>query len=60
MAGLRAVKVTFTNGDSFTTSMAAGLTNAEIKAYYKKGRTFNLGYAGKDRLTKVKSVRILK
>lgn len=60
MAGLRAAKVTFTNGDSLTTSLAAGLTDAEIKAYYKKGRIFNVGVGGKDRMTRVKSVRILK
>ena len=60
MAGLRAVKVTFTNGDSLVTSMAAGLTNAEIKAYYKKGRIFNVGAGSKDKMTRVKSVRILK
>ena len=60
MGNLRAVKVTFTNGDSLTTNMAAGLTNAEIKAYYKKGRVFNVGSGPNDRMTRVKSVRILK
>ena len=57
---LRAVEVRFTNGDKLRTSMAAGLTNAEIKAYYKVGRTFNVGGGPNDRMTKVKSVRILK
>jgi len=57
---LRVVEVRFTNGDKLTTNMAAGITNAEIKAYYKVGRIFNVGSGPKDRMTKVKSVRILK
>ncbi len=57
---LRAVEVKFTNGDKLRTSMAAGLTNAEIRAYYKVGRVFNVGSGEKDRMTRVKSVRILK
>jgi len=40
--------------------MAAGLTDKEIRDYYKKGRVFNVGAGAKDRMTKVKSVRILK
>ncbi len=57
---LRAVKVYFTNGDSLVTSMSAKLTDKEIRAYYKIGRTFNVGSGPNDRMTKVKSVRILK
>lgn len=57
---LREVKVFFTNGSSLVTSMAAKLTNAEIRAYYKKGRVFNLGVGSRDRLTRVKSVKILR
>ena len=57
---LREVEVRFTNGDKLTTNMASGVTNAEIKAYYKIGRVFNVGSGPKDRMTKVKSVRILK
>jgi len=60
MAELRAVRVTFNNGDSLTTSMAARLTDAEIRAYYKKGRVFNLGVGREDCLTRVESVEILK
>ncbi len=60
MAGLRAVEVKFTNGDKLRTSVAAGLTDAEIKAYYKKGRLFNVESGPNDRMTKVKSVKILK
>jgi hypothetical protein len=57
---LRAVEVRFTNGDKLTTNMAAGITDAEIRAYYKVGRIFNVGSGPKDRMTRVKSVRILK
>ena len=57
---LRAVEVRFTNGDKLTTNMAAGVTDAEIRAYYKVGRIFNVGSGPKDRMTRVKSVRILK
>jgi len=57
---LREVKVTFTNGESFITSMASKLTDQEIKAYYRVGKVFNVGRGDKDRMTKVKNVRILK
>jgi hypothetical protein len=57
---LRAVEVRFTNGDKLSTNMAAGVTDAEIRAYYKVGRIFNVGSGPKDRMTRVKSVRILK
>ncbi len=57
---LRAVEVRFTNGDKLRTNMAAGLTNAEIRAYYKVGRMFNVGSGPNDKMTRVKSVRILK
>jgi len=57
---MREVRVTFTNGDKLETSMNARLTDKEIRAYYKIGRVFNLGSGAKDRLTKVKSVKILK
>ena len=57
---LRAVEVRFTNGDKLSTNMAAGITDAEIRAYYKVGRIFNVGAGPKDRMTRVKSVKILK
>ena len=57
---LREVEVRFTNGNKLVTSMAAHLTDQEIKAYYKVGRTFNVGASANDRLTKVKSVKILR
>ncbi|MBW2562138.1 MAG: hypothetical protein JRE40_14965 [Deltaproteobacteria bacterium] len=57
---LREVEVRFTNGNKLLTSMNARLTDAEIRAYYRVGRVFNVGVGAKDRMTKVKSVRILK
>ncbi len=56
---LRTVKVEFQNGDSLTTNMAAHLTDDEINNYYKPGKLFNLGVAGKDKMVKVKKVIIL-
>lgn len=56
---LRSVRVTFDNGDVITTDMAAGLSDADIKSYYKKGKVFNLGRGDKDLLVKVHDVDIL-
>ena len=39
--------------------MAAHLTDDEINNYYKPGKLFNLGVAGKDKMVKVKKVIIL-
>ena len=57
---LREVEVRFLNGNKLVTSMAAHLTDKEIRAYYRVGKTFNVGAGEKDRMTKVKSVRILR
>jgi len=57
---LREVEVRFTNGNKLRTSMSARLSDAEIRAYYKVGKVFNVGAGDKDRMTRVKSVRILK
>lgn len=56
----REVKVHFDNGDSLTTSMNPKLTDEQIYGYYAVGKSFNIGAAGKDKLTKVKKVEILK
>ena len=56
---LRTVKVTYSNGESITTSMAAHLTDAEIKDYFRIGKTFNIGTGAKDLMAQVKSVKIL-
>lgn len=59
MNNLRVVKVTFEDGDTVISSMAAHLSNKEIHNYYKIGSKFNLGSV-KDRLVAVKNVEILK
>ena len=57
--GLRVVKVNYANGDSITTSMAANLSDDEIRDYYKVGKKFNIGNGEKDNLQAVKSIDIL-
>ena len=56
---LRVVQVTYEGGDVITTSMAAHLTNKEIKDYFKVGKKFNIG-SNRDKVRAVKSVVILK
>ena len=57
---LRAAKITFDNGDTITTDLAAGLSDQEILDYYAVGRQFNLGRGGDDLMAKVTAVQILK
>jgi hypothetical protein len=57
---LREVKVTFSDGSSLETSMSANLTDEDILEYYKVGTSFNVGRGEKDKMVKVKSVKILK
>lgn len=40
---LRAVRVTYANGQIIDTNMAANLSDAVIKAYFMPGTVFNLG-----------------
>ena len=40
---LRAIKVTYTNGTEYTTSMAAGLTDEQMLNYFAPGKWFNIG-----------------
>jgi hypothetical protein len=56
---LREVAVTYSDGTTITTSMAAHLSDADIKNYFRIGQEFNLGSGGKDKMVKVKSVKIL-
>ena len=58
-AALRTVAVTYSDGTTITTSMAAHLSDADIKNYFRAGREFNIGSGGKDKMVKVKSVKIL-
>lgn len=56
---LRSVKVTYDNGKVITTSMAANLSDKQIKDYFKIGKQFNIGSGEKDLMAKVKKVEIL-
>jgi len=58
---MRLVKVTFSNGDTITTSING--TDEELKQYYAIGRYFNLGPApdgSEDNMQKVTQLEILK
>ena len=57
---LREVEVIFSDGSKIETNMAAGLSDEDIKDYYKVGTSFNLGKGEKDKMVKVKSVKIIK
>ena len=59
---LRVVRVTYDNGEVIETSMAAGLTDKEILAYYRIGRYFNVGFLSgeDDKMAKVIKVEILR
>lgn len=58
---LRTVKVTYSNGDSVTTDMAAGLSDEQIYDYFAVGKRFNLGNpaTGGDNVQAVTDVEIL-
>lgn len=58
---LRTVKVTYSNGDSVTTDMAAGLSDEQIHDYFAVGKRFNLGNpaTGGDNVQTVTDVEIL-
>lgn len=51
------VKIYFSNGDTISTKMNG--SKKQIRQYYKKGKSFNLGVGSKDDITKVKKVRFL-
>lgn len=57
--GLRVIKVTYSNGEVITTSMAAHLTDKEMLDYFAIGKTFNIGTVH-DRLAVVTKREILK
>ena len=60
MAELRVVKIKFSDGDELITSMAAHLTDEEIRKYFYPGIVFNTGAGSKDKLVTVTHVEILK
>ena len=57
---LREVKITYQNGDVVYTTMAAHLTDQDIKNYFRIGKKFNIGKGGKDYIQAVKKVKIIK
>ena len=57
---LREVEIFFLNGDTIKTSMAAHLSDEEIKAYYRIGKVFNLGSGGRDNMQPIVKVEIIK
>jgi len=57
---LRSVKVTFSDGNTITTDMAANLSDEQIQDYYQVGKRFNLGDgAGGDNVVTVSNVEVL-
>jgi hypothetical protein len=58
---LRFVRIYFGNGDTLETNMASGVTNKEIREYYKRGTLFNVGPADQgDQLVPVTNIEILR
>ena len=58
MSNLRAIKVTYSNGDVVRTSMAANLTDEEMLDYFRVGKVFNIGSV-KDNLQKVVKAELI-
>ena len=56
---LRSVRVFYSNGNDVTTAMAAGLSDADIRAYFAIGREFNVGNGPDDEMATVTGVNIL-
>ena len=56
---LRAVRVTFADGNTIETNMAAGLSDEDILKYYAVGKKFNVGAGEKDNVQAVTKVEIL-
>jgi len=56
---MRSIKVTYSNGDTIATSVAAGLTDDEMLNYFSIGRWFNLGSVG-DNMQQVTNRQILR
>jgi len=56
---MRAIKVTYSNGDTISTSMAKSLTDDEMLNYFSIGKWFNLGSVG-DNMQQVTKRQILR
>lgn len=57
---LRSVRIKYSNGDTVLTSMAAGITDNQIRTYFMIGRAFNIGDGPNDQIATVIDVDILK
>jgi len=58
MNNLRSIKVTYSNGDTVTTSMSAKLTDEQMLEYFKVGNWFNIGSVT-DNMQQVTNAEIL-
>jgi len=56
---LRAVKVSLSDGNSFSTEMAHNPTDEQILDYYKIGQKINMGKGEHDYFTTISDVKIL-
>jgi len=56
---MRAIKVTYSNGDTICTSMAKSLTDDEMLNYFSIGKWVNLGSVG-DNMQQVTNRQILR
>jgi len=52
------VTVRYSDGTKISTSMNPNLKDSEIKSYFRVGKVFNVGSGERDKITKVKSVKI--
>ena len=58
-ATFRAVKVTYSDGNSISTNMNGALTDAEIKKYYRIGSVATFERNGQEKKVKITNVEIL-
>lgn len=56
---MREIRVTWSDGSVDHYSMAAGLTDDQMLAYYKVGKSFNVGNGPHDHFEKVTASEIL-
>lgn len=54
---LRPVRITYNDGSIIETNINGN--DKEIKEYYRKGRTFNIGNSEFDKIVKVKKLELL-
>lgn len=57
---MRAIRVTWSGGTVDNYSMAAGLTDDQMLAYYKPGKSFNVGNGPHDHFETVVASEIIK